>query len=133
MVLRSPIWPVFPNGAASAQMATGAPTVGQRACGRQQLAVLGHRAGSSRPNAKNPPQQEPGGPWGKDERATCRCDADAGIDSRFKQPAHLRTEGAFSTSLASYLIFLRGELLTPLRVRLDDFTIRGRDCRSWQG
>ena len=51
--------------------------------------------------------------------------AEAGIDPRLKQPAHLRTEGALSARFTSHVIFLRAQLPAPLSVRLDDLAVRG--------
>ena len=51
--------------------------------------------------------------------------AEAGIDPRLKQPAHLRTEGALRARLAGYVIFLRAQLPAPFRFRLNYLAIRG--------
>src|SRR5215813_4241534 len=54
-----------------------------------------------------------------------RVAAEAGIDSRFKQAAHLRAEGALGAGLTCDMVLLRAELLPPFGVRLNDFVVRG--------
>jgi hypothetical protein len=51
--------------------------------------------------------------------------AEARIDPRLKETAHLRTEGALGSRFARDAIFLRAELLAPFRVRLDDLAVGG--------
>jgi len=46
--------------------------------------------------------------------------AEAGIDSRLKQAAHLRTEGPFGACPAGYEILLIAQSLAPLGIRFDD-------------
>ena len=53
-----------------------------------------------------------------------RVAAQAGINSRLKEAAHFRAEGALRSPLSSDVVFLVSELSAPFGVRFDDLAIR---------
>jgi hypothetical protein len=57
-----------------------------------------------------------------------RVAAQAGIDSRLKEAAHFRAEGALRSGLPRDVVFLVTQLLAPFGIRLDYLVIGRTGC-----